>query len=109
MSPIDYRPASGCDDGQDHVGSQETRLFEISAVAGLLLLFAGPLVLMLLHQPFLAGTTGYAGIILFAGAIAARYGFIEHPSRWIMLLRNLGAASVVGLIFYAVFVLIYVL
>ncbi len=83
------------------------RLYDATALTGVLVTFAAPvLALVAGASPLTAGSLGYAGILLFAGGIAARYGFAEHPIPLLQLGKNLGVAAIVTGVFYLVFLLI---
>lgn len=83
------------------------RLYDATALAGVITTFAAPVAALVAGaSPVTAGSLGYAGILLFAGGIAARYGFAEHPLPLLQLLKNLAVAAVVTGIFYAMFLLL---
>lgn len=83
------------------------RLYDATALAGVITTFAAPVAALVAGaSPVMAGSLGYAGILLFAGGIAARYGFAEHPLPLIQLLKNLAVAAVVTGIFYAMFLVL---
>jgi hypothetical protein len=83
------------------------RLYDTASLAGVAVLFFGPAIALLTGASVLfAGTIGYGGIALFAGGIAARYGFAEHARPMLQLLKNLVVSLVVTSMFYLVFLLI---
>ena len=83
------------------------RLYDAAALAGVAVVFFGPAIALLTGMSvFTAGTVGYCGIALFAGGIAARYGFAEHTRPIVQLLKNLVVSVVVTAFFYLMFLLI---
>lgn len=83
------------------------RLYDGAALTGVAVLFFGPAIALLTGlSVFFAGTIGYCGIALFAGGIAARYGFAEHTRPAMQLLKNLVVSVVVTSFFYLMFLLI---
>mgnify|MGYP000070739729 CR=1 FL=1 len=83
-------------------------LYTACAGVGVLVFFLGPALALLMDVPALpAATIGYAGIMLFTGGIAARYGFARGDTPWKQLFRNLLVAAAVTLMFYLVFLLLY--
>ncbi|MCB2204754.1 hypothetical protein KQI65_08390 [bacterium] len=102
------------DSRTDHADSRtdhaDSRIYVICAGAGVLLFFLGPALALLADFPALgAATIGYAGIMLFTGGIAARYGFALGATPWKQLGRNLAVAAVVTLLFYLIFLLLYLI
>lgn len=86
------------------------RLFDSVAVAGVLLLFAGPLMTLILSgSGLIAASLGYGGILIFTGAIAARYGFFQHENAFIQLLKNILIAFPFTVFFYLIFLFFYFL
>lgn len=84
-----------------------SRLHESAAIAGILFAFAGPVVLLLAgFSTMTAATVGYAGIALFTGGIAARYGFITKSSPFRQLLINTFAAAIFAGFFFLIFLLL---
>ncbi len=91
--------------GSDSGGSS---LYALCAVIGVLVFFLGPVLALLIDlNPLLAATIGYAGITLFTGGIAARYGFAIARGPWRQLGKNLLVALAVTILFYVIFLLIY--
>jgi hypothetical protein len=71
---------------------------------------AGPIVSLVAGGGvFWAATLGYLGIAVFVGAIAARYGFVEHRRHVLQLLMNTAIACLFSGFFYAVFLLMLLL
>ena len=90
--------------------TRSARLYEASAILGVLLFFFGPVLTLLLgHSALLAGTLGYTGITLFAGGVAARYEFMRSASGIVQLVKNIFVAGGVTSVFYGIFLLLYYL
>lgn len=84
-----------------------SRLYDATALAGVLSIFLAPALALLAGAgPMLAGTLGYAGIALFVGGIAARYGFAEDPRPPLQLLKNLLVSAVFSGVFYLIYLFV---
>ena len=85
-------------------------LYTLCAGIGVLVFFLGPALALLADtDPLLSATIGYAGITLFTGGIAARYGFAVGRGPWRQLGRNLLVALAVTVLFYLIFLLLYMI
>ena len=105
--PAEVPRAAGAPHGDGAPRAAGARLYDATALAGVITTFAAPVAALVAGaSPVMAGSLGYAGILLFAGGIAARYGFAEHPLPLLQLLKNLAVAAVVTGIFYAMFLVL---
>jgi len=87
--------------------TQGKQFYNTTALIGIVVVFIGPIAALLAGGSSLtAGTIGYTGIVLFAGGVAARYGFAEHASPWIQLAKNLGISLIITSIFFGIFLLL---
>lgn len=77
---------------------------------GALVFFLGPALSLLTGiDPLLAASIGYSGIACFVGGVAARYSFAIGTNPLKQLLKNFAVGVFVTGIFYAVFLLIYLI
>jgi hypothetical protein len=88
-------------------GERGNRLYEFAAFFGVFGAFLGPAILLLAGARALtAATVGYLGIALFAGGVAARYGFVRHRRPFVQLGGNVLIAMLVTGVFYAGFLIL---
>ena len=98
MAPREFEPRREQDSG--------ARIYEAVALLSAMAIFLGPGVILLsAGSAFLAGTIGYAGIVVFTGSIAARYGFAGNGKPVIVLVRAVAVSAIVASPFYTVFLL----
>lgn len=87
--------------------SRGERLYRACALAGAVLLFTGPVLVLLFSQPsFLAACLGYAGITLFTGGVAATFDFATHRRPTLQLLKNLAIATAVTGLFFGLYLIL---
>lgn len=89
-------------------GNRGNNLYTLCAGIGVLIFFLGPALALLADMaPLPSATIGYAGITMFTGGVAARYGFALAADPWRQLGKNLLVALAVTVLFYLIFLIIY--